>query len=353
MSAHPKIQRMCEEESEDHEAVAKLLEINDSIHRTIERYRLIKKGDVDGANKIPKGTLGTSGAGVKKGPDNELSLIDFGGPEDEMPAAPSSSAPATSASAAQSNNSLENDLLGLSMGDTPFGQGGGISLGLSDGPSLISQSQPPPPQIPTIQQSPPTQPQANIPKPNYDPFGSIAGSTPSPAPPGAMSSVFGQQTQQQQHAQQQNRDPFAALASSTPRGGSPFQFQQSVNRTASPAAGSGSATLFDLGAPTSSQPTTPKPPMSANQSRLSTGAAAPDDEWTFTSALPDQPHDLTVSNSAVNITWTVSRPPEDESVVLIKSRISNNTAQPISDFTFQVAVTKVSNLLFSKACNRH
>src|SRR3954447_22089797 len=82
-SAQPKIQKMCEEESDDHEAVAKLFEINDSIHRTIERYKLIKKGDIEGANNIAKGTLGISGAGVKKGANNELSLIDFGGPEDE------------------------------------------------------------------------------------------------------------------------------------------------------------------------------------------------------------------------------------------------------------------------------
>ncbi|EHK99726.1 putative ADP-ribosylation factor-binding protein C25H2.16c [Glarea lozoyensis 74030] len=59
-SAHPKIQRMCEEESDDHEAVAKLLEINDSIHRTVERYKLMKKGEVDAAAKIAAGTLGTS-----------------------------------------------------------------------------------------------------------------------------------------------------------------------------------------------------------------------------------------------------------------------------------------------------
>src|ERR1700722_1890436 len=77
-SAHPKIQKMCEEESDDHEAVAKLLEINDSIHRTVERYKLMKKGDVDGAQKIAKGTLGTS-TGVSMNADNELSLIDFDG----------------------------------------------------------------------------------------------------------------------------------------------------------------------------------------------------------------------------------------------------------------------------------
>ncbi|MCJ1302906.1 hypothetical protein MMC08_005711, partial [Hypocenomyce scalaris] len=77
-SAQPKIQKMCEEESDDQEAVAKLLEINDSIHRTVERYKLIKQGDLDAALKIPKGTLGTS-TGVSRTADNELSLIDFGG----------------------------------------------------------------------------------------------------------------------------------------------------------------------------------------------------------------------------------------------------------------------------------
>lgn len=119
---------MCEEESDDHEAVAKLLEINDSIHRTIERYKLIKKGDLEGASKIPKGTLGTSGAGVTKGPNNELSLIDLGGPEDSISAPTSNTAAATSN---PTSTSIADDLLGLSMDDnsTP----GAISLGGSNG----------------------------------------------------------------------------------------------------------------------------------------------------------------------------------------------------------------------------
>ncbi|GME35459.1 VHS domain-containing protein [Neofusicoccum parvum] len=136
-SAHPKIQKMCEEESDDHEAVAKLLEINDSIHRTLERYKLIKKGDVEGAAKIPKGTLGVSGAGVKKGPDNELSLIDFGGPE-EAPA-PAGQAGASSSAPVPKGNALEDDLLGLNLGDDTFGQGGGISLGATNGAALQPQ----------------------------------------------------------------------------------------------------------------------------------------------------------------------------------------------------------------------
>lgn len=122
-SAHPKIQKMCEEESDDHEAVAKLFEINDSIHRTIERYKLFKQGDFEGANKIPKGTLGTSGAGVTKGADNTLNLIDFGD-ENNEPVAATSAAPS-----APKTSSLEDDLLGLSLGGESYGQTGGISLG--------------------------------------------------------------------------------------------------------------------------------------------------------------------------------------------------------------------------------
>lgn len=123
-SAQPKIQKMCEEESDDQEAVAKLFEINDSIHRTIERYKLIKKGDVDGASKIPQGTLGTS-TGVSKTADNELSLIDFSG--DPEPAA--SASDNANGSREQSGASLQDDLLGLSVQDQDYGQGGGIALG--------------------------------------------------------------------------------------------------------------------------------------------------------------------------------------------------------------------------------
>ena len=127
-SAQPKIQRMCEEESDDQEAVAKLFEINDSIHRTIERYKLVKKGDVEAASKIPQGTLGTS-TGVGKNADNELSLIDFGG--DPEPVMRSNDLLGGSMDSPESSktDSVENDLLGLSLQDNSYGQGGGIALG--------------------------------------------------------------------------------------------------------------------------------------------------------------------------------------------------------------------------------
>lgn len=122
-SAHPKIQKMCEEESDDPEAVHKLLEINDSIHRTIERYKLVKKGDLDAASKIPKGTLGTT-TGVSKNANNELSLIDFDPEPVPEPTNGDSAGPSQSGGSA-----LENDLLGLSLGEQGPVSGGGISLG--------------------------------------------------------------------------------------------------------------------------------------------------------------------------------------------------------------------------------
>lgn len=136
---------MCEEESDDTEAVAKLLEINDSIHRTVERYKLVKAGDMDGASKIPKGTLGTS-TGVSKTADNELSLIDFGGDNDDSAAQGTISSAGGAASSskqpAQGADSLQDDLLGLSFQDNGYGQGGGIALGLgtSTGKWQLSQT---------------------------------------------------------------------------------------------------------------------------------------------------------------------------------------------------------------------
>src|SRR5579859_5707744 len=111
---------MCEEESDDSEAVAKLLEINDSIHRTVERYKLVKKGDLEAAARIPKGTLGHT-QGVGKNADNELSLIDFSGDGE--------AGGSSKTAGAQKTDSLEEDLLGLSFQDNSYGQGGGIALG--------------------------------------------------------------------------------------------------------------------------------------------------------------------------------------------------------------------------------
>lgn len=127
-SAQPKIQKMCEEESDDHEAVAKLLEINDSIHRTVERYKLMKKGDMEGAAKVAAGAPPPSSsavAGASSSAANELSLIDFDADASNGAASGDGSA------AASGSAGIENDLLGLDIGgeSASFGQGGGIALG--------------------------------------------------------------------------------------------------------------------------------------------------------------------------------------------------------------------------------
>ncbi|KAI5235364.1 ADP-ribosylation factor-binding protein-like protein GGA1 [Aureobasidium subglaciale] len=314
-SAHPKIQKMCEEESEDTEAVAKLFEINDSIHRTSERYKLIKKGDLEGANRIAAGTLGISGAGVKSGPNNELSLIDFGGPEEE--AAQPVESQQSQAAPQSKGNALEDDLLGLSMGDSAYGSGGALTLGSSSngladlaGPS---SSQPiPAPALTAI--PPPAQPQAA--KANYDPFGMIS----SPAP---ASNAFNQPQLQQKAA-----DPFAALSGNS-RTASPFQFQQSVK---------------------------PSPPPAAPQS--ATSLLGGDDEWTFSSALPTQPQQpqtnvVTVIDSSVKAVFHISRPAGANDYLAIDARISNKTPQPVSDFTLQLAVTKAFSLQLQPQSGRN
>lgn len=133
-SAQPKIQKMCEEESDDHEAVAKLLEINDSIHRTVERWKLLKKGDIEGANKIAAGApippSQPSGKASSSSAANELSLIDFDAEATEPNGPGGGSGP--------SQAGVENDLLGLSLeggSNGTFGQGGGISLGFGNNAS--------------------------------------------------------------------------------------------------------------------------------------------------------------------------------------------------------------------------
>ena len=345
---------MCEEESEDHEAVAKLFEINDSIHRTLERYRLVKGGDIEAASRIPRGTLGTSGAGVRKGPDNELSLIDFGSGEDST--VPSSGAPADAGGAepnVSQGTSLENDLIGLSLGDNTQNAGGQISLG---GPAPPQQGQnaasskqnimnafnspqpsfsPQPPQqqsaffSPPVQQQPvfSPQPPAYQPPPSLQPLPSQQPSLIQPSQPPTTTPA--QPPQQRAPAP----DPFAGLSSisaNSTRTSSPFQFQQNPVARAPP-----------------SHPAPQTQPLSQPASQPTNGAAvnasSADDEWTFTSALPESTQELTVTNSSLHIAWHVSRP-SGSNEVLIKSSTSNNTAQPVSDLTFQAAVSKAATL---------
>lgn len=299
-SAQPKIQKMCEEESDDHEAVAKLFEINDSIHRTVERWKLLKKGDIEGANKIAAGApipTPSSSAGKSTSAANELSLIDF-----DADAAANGSANNAAGSSSQAGG-LENDLLGLSLGDnsSSFGQGGGISLGFGanqnvPGPALLSSMTqnnsakgpvstptPPPPFSPFSGfASPPTGSQSNTPQPHLAQQSAFSNPPPQKTTP--------------------SNDPFAALASP--------QF--------------------------SSKPATPKPSAPA--------ATADDDEWSFSSALPPEPslpkeHQVTFKDGPLKIDLKATRSSTPSALSLI-FLFSNTTAAPITNLHFQLAVTK-------------
>lgn len=325
---------MCEEESDDSEAVAKLLEINDSIHRTIERYKLVKKGDVEAASKIPKGTLGTT-TGVSKNAANELSLIDF---EPE----PISNGEANGSSPKQSQNtSVEDDLLGLSMDEKPFGQSGGIALGFGmdsgmGSPAPFQSNM----QYSTVASPAPVSPpqiaqQTQAPRPNYDAFSAHTSSRPPSKP--ATPTPFTQQPQQpQQHKQAAppapaSVDPFAALVSPSPRVGTPAHQRGSSNP------GATSSSLLDL----------------ADTPSASTTAAVPqkprDDDWNFASALPEtepsQPvaQHLQVLSSFIKIEFLATRRTQDQTIHIF-ARFSNETQQSVSGVHFQVAVQKVCRL---------
>ncbi|KMQ44021.1 Coatomer/clathrin adaptor appendage, Ig-like subdomain [Trichophyton rubrum] len=291
-NAHPKIQKMCEDESEDNEAVSKLLEINDSIHRTVQRYKLIKAGDVTAASNIPRGTLGTS-TGVKKNAANELSLIDFGGEEEQVSAASNGSTavkpPAASA--------LEGDLLGLSFQDEPQGQG---SVALSLGPAEEGASSVSLPKSPSMPST----------------------STPTPKP----------------------SDPFAAITSGGSRTSSPFnKLQSSASSNAAP------SSLLDLGQLASGPPAptlhAPYSPQQSCQSKQVTPAQTSDadDEWTFSSALPEETlpsqNTIEVLNTNIGIKMQVKRFPGENKIHGLVS-FSNNTPHAISELHFQIAIEK-------------
>jgi len=261
---------------------------------------LLKKGDIEGAKALSSGAPATStsnGSGGGKSAAQELSLIDFD-------AEPSGGASA-SQSASQGGNSLENDLLGLSLGETSsFGQGGGIALGFGantniPGPALLSS---------TTQNSTARGPSPQ-PGPssfnNFNSFASPAASQSStPKPPAYTTSAFAAPAAPSQAP----NDPFAALA------------PLSSSSTPAPAAA-------------------PAPAAVSND----------DDEWSFSSALPPeaapaQPkeHRAVVSNTALKVDMVAVRSLANgpSPAISMQFAFSNNTAQPITEVHFQLAVTK-------------
>jgi ADP-ribosylation factor-binding protein GGA len=311
-SAQPKIQKMCEEESDDHEAVAKLLEINDSIHRTVERYKLMKKGDVAAANQIAKGAPFTASTSIGAGTSaaNELSLIDLDGDADTN---------GSSAAAQSQTGGIENDLLGLSIGGSGFGQGGGIALGFGANTSeytllllryhiLTMTDIPGPALLSSVTQNSSARgpiSSTSTPPPGYNAFSAFSSppsgsSTSTPQPP--LSSAFAAPPKPA-------ADPFSILGSTSK--------------------------------PATPKPSTPQPPTAF----AAQVAPNDDDEWSFSSALPSLPseHKAVVSNTSLKIELTAHRPsaPALRNAMQLFFFFGNNTDQQISDLHFQLAVTKV------------
>lgn len=331
---------MCEEDSDDSEAVAKLLEINDSIHRTVERYKLIKKGDIDAASRIPKGTLGTS-TGVGKNAANELSLIDFD-PEPSMENGSKGMATGTEAT------TVEDDLLGLSVEDNPSAQSGFISLGFGansgvPGPPLLSSTMQEKFSTPFATTSPPQQPPQppQHPRADYNPFSAFTSAQPSSKPASPLPLLQQRQPQQQRPQPKTSgapivqADPFAALVNPSSRSSSPFN-RQTATRPVAP-----SSSLLDL-ADSSSQAGAP-----------SRNGVATEDEWNFASSLPETTlpasRRLEVHSSLIKIDFFANRPAGQQSIQIM-AQFSNNTARAIHGLHFQVAVEKVwlvlSKLIF-------
>ncbi|EED23866.1 VHS domain protein [Talaromyces stipitatus ATCC 10500] len=303
-SAHPKIQKMCDEESDDTEAVEKLKQINDSIQRTIQRYKLVKAGDFEGASRIPKGTLGTT-TGVGKNANNELSLIDF----DPEPSPNGQEQAATS--------SLEDDLLGLSFQDRSAP--GPVNLGF-DAPIAASSGVP----------SAPSQTQGAAGsgfQRNYDILSSLSGSqqtsqSSTPAP------VISQATKPT--SPPPAVDPFASLISASSMSSSPMVSNQGVS--------SSSAIVDLLGSG----------PSSSTTGSIATTAPT-DDEWSFTSALPTEntlpaTNRVRVLESSLVVDFEARRKPGEPRTIQIMALFSNKTSQPLTELHFQVAVERAYHL---------
>lgn len=113
--------------------MVKLLELNDIINTTVQRYNLIKKGDHSSAAALPLQSSISPNSSLTLSPgQQEVPLIDFDGDNATSSGSPPSTRP-------------EDDLLGLAFGDSGsgssndiFGTGGGIALGFGANTSMFT-----------------------------------------------------------------------------------------------------------------------------------------------------------------------------------------------------------------------
>ena len=311
----------------------------------------MKAGNLTAANSIPKGTLGTS-TGVGRNAANELSLIDFDNEpaHEHPPAATIAPAPApaqsghngslleeTAASSSSKQTTVEDDLLGLSLGSAPAS--GAISLGGSNLSDLfnsapLSAASPPPPQYAQSSfAAPPIAPTQST-RPNYDAFASLSSALPRSKP---ATPTPGQQRPSQQPSAPS--DPFAALVSAGSRPSTPSMSMH--QNGARPASGT-----FQSSAPTN---------IAASAMSTIAPATKEDDDWNFVSSPPaqepaiPQKSTLTVHDQGkLKVTLECMRQtnhgPAASAPIFVKASFTNQTNMLISGLHSQIAVEKAYNL---------
>lgn len=172
-------------------------------------------------------------------------------------------------------------------------------------------------------------------KPNYDPFASIASSHPSSR---TSTPVPSAQSHPPAQSSKSSLDPFASLSSRPPQQPSPSLNSQRSH----PSSSNPPSSLIAIASST-------KPPAAQPASTPSqhTNGASADDEWSFSSALPEDhanlppSNDVVVANNQIGIVFSATRPAGSDSSIHILASFSNRTAKLVTEYTFQVAVTKV------------
>lgn len=146
--------------------------------------------------------------------------------------------------------------------------------------------------------------------------GQAPASTPSPAPFSNFSSFTSAPASQSGTPQPLQRSAFSPPTHSPAPAADPF------------------AALASL----SSKPATPAQPAAVTND---------DDEWSFSSALPPEApsvpkeHQAVVSNTSLKVDMLAKRIVNTDPSLSLLFAFTNNTAQPVSELHFQLAVTKV------------
>lgn len=185
------------------------------------------------------------------------------------------------------------------------------------GPAPVSS---PPPHVPSSS------------KPNYDAFAALsnpASTSKTATPTPSMFQQFQQQVPNQSSVPRQAQvDPFAALVSQGSRTASP------APSSIPPKASAPSNSLLDL-APSAATPQASQAPQ----------PAANDDDWAFSSSLPESSlpssNTIEIQSSLVKVEFACTRQ-AGQPGINITAAFSNMTNEPISGLHFQLAVEKVS-----------